>query len=317
MEDPDLIAILIPVGDLTKHVFSHKFNENRYLPPTEGFNDEPLISSREATPAYAMPQEDDSPGDEYEKSYRLLLDFDKPPKNPSKGYAFGTDQQKCDVLLGSRGARGISGVHFHILFDVVNKKTRFVLRDSSTNGTAVSYDGQAREEVRHQFTWILDLEKHEVKHRKSKKWEIEVLVRGLIFKIKLASHRTCEAEYQGEVEKFLKISRIANPSLGDLSIVSHTTEVAPSQSRTPRQRPVYISEGSLGKGSFGQVDRVIDVSTGAIYARKTFFEPSWERDEKRKKTQVEKWLDKIRREIRIMREHPHVSIDHPGGRDGR
>ena len=319
MEDPDLIATLIPMGDLTKHVFSYyKSNEGRYLPPTGGFNEDPVISSREATPvyAYAIPQKDDGK-DNYEKTYRLLLNFDKPPKDPSKGYAFGTDQQKCDVVLGSRGVRGISGVHFHISFDVINKKRRLVLRDSSTNGTAVSYDGQAEEEVRHHFPWILNLEKDEVEGGEIEEWKIRVHLRGLEFKVELASHRTCEVEYIDNVMKFLKFSRTADPPLDGLSIDSHTTEVAPSQSRTPGQRPVYISEGSLGKGSFGQVDRVIDVSVGAIYARKTFFEPSWARDEERKKAQREKWLDKIRREIRIMREHPHVSMIHLRGRDER
>lgn len=36
-----------------------------------------------------------------------------------------------------------------------------ILKDSSTRGTAVSYDGQAKEEVRHHFTWILEPEKEE------------------------------------------------------------------------------------------------------------------------------------------------------------
>lgn len=316
MEDPDLITTLIPVDDLTKHVFSYESNKNRYLPPAEGFNDDPVISSREITPAYDIPQKDDGE-DNYENMYRLLLNFDKePPKDLSKGYAFGTDEQKCDVVLAPRGVRGISGVHFHILFDVINKERRLVLRDSSTNGTAVSYDGQAEKEVRHRFTWILDLEKHTKKGGKAEEWRIKVHVRGLSFKVIFASHRTCEAEYEKKVTEFLNHSRsqTADPLLDGLSITSRTTEVAPSQSHTPGQRPVYVHEDFLGKGSFGQVDRVIDVSIGAIYAHKTFHEPSWAKSNER---QREEWLDHIRREIRIMREHPHVSIIHPSGRDGR
>ena len=56
------------------------------------------------------------------------------------------------------------------LKDNFDGKTHFILKDLSTNGTAVSYSGQASEEVRHYFIWILDLEKEEGK------WKIEVHV---------------------------------------------------------------------------------------------------------------------------------------------
>ncbi|KAL9100366.1 MAG: hypothetical protein Q9163_004248 [Psora crenata] len=284
MEDPDLIAILIPVDEdhYAENAFRRSENKNRCLPPTRRIDEGPAISSREPTPVYNLPQKDNS-GNDYKDTHRLQLIFDSPPKDPTKGYAFGTDKLKCDVLLASRGVRGTSGVHFHITFDVINKERRLVLRDSSTNGTAVSYNGQAENE------------------------EIKVHVRRLQFKVKLVSHRTCEAEYKKNVGNFLNYSRTADPLLGGLSINSYTTEVAPSQSRTPGQRPVYIHEKELGKGSFGQVDRVIDVSTGVIYAYKTFYEPPWAKDKERRKCQLEKWRDKIRREIRIIMEHPHIS----------
>ena len=99
-----------------------------------------------------------------------------------------------------------------------------------------------------------------------------------MFRVELASHRTCEAEYEKNVGKFLEYSQTADPFLGGLSIDSYTTEVAPGQSRTPGQRPIYIHVEPLGKGAFGQVDKVIDVSTGAIYAHKTFHESPWARD---------------------------------------
>ena len=159
MEDPKLIVSLIPVDDLTKHVFSYKQNNERYVPPAGGFNDDPVVSSRESTPAYVISQTNHNGGDGYERMSRLLLNFDQPPKDPSKGFAFGTDKQRSDVVLAPRGVRGTSGIHFHISFDVINNEKRLVLRDSSTNGTAVSYDGQAKGEVRHHFTWILDLPK--------------------------------------------------------------------------------------------------------------------------------------------------------------
>lgn len=206
MEDPNLIATLIPLNDLTKHVFSYEHNGERSLPPTGGFNDGPVISSREATPQYELPQKDDRGGN-FENTYRLLLNFDNPPMDPSKVYAFGTDRQKCDVLLAARGVHGISRVHFHISFDVIDGVSHLVLRDSSTNGTAVSYDGHGSEDVRHHYTWVLDLWEHEEGGEGCK---IKVRVQGLSFEVKLASHRTCEAEYDLNVRMFLNRSRSQN-----------------------------------------------------------------------------------------------------------
>ena len=302
MEDPNLIAILIPADEYAyaENAFGHRDNQGRCLPPTtKTENDAPAISSREATPARELLNDE---GHDDHKKHRIRLTFDEKPKDPMKGYAFGTDKQKCDVLLGPRGFRDISGVHFHITFDVIRGERCLVLRDSSTNGTAVSYDGQAEKEVRRHFPWILNLKK------RVGKWEVKVHVRRLEFKVELASHEACKAEYEEKETEFLKLSQTADPPLGGLSIDSHTTEVAPSQSRTPGQRPVYIHEEPLGKGSFGQVDRVIDVSTGAIYAHKAFHEPLWAKHTERRRREKKEWLDQIRREIRIVMEYPHVSM---------
>ncbi len=302
-EDPDLIATLIPIDEsyYAESAFSLDHNEKRCIPPTHSRDEGPAISSREPTPARSLQQDDNN---DYSRKHCLRLTFKQQPKDPAKGFAFGTDQQKCDVLLGARGVRDTSGVHFHITFDVIGGEKCLVLRDSSTNGSAVSYDGQAEHEVRHRFTWILNLEKPKSQNGDEKEWKVQVHVRRLSFKFELASHRTCQAKYNRKVDESLKLSRTADPSLCGLSIESHITEVAPSQSRTPGQRPIYIRAGLLGKGSFGQVNRVIDVSTGAIYARKTFYQPPSTDKERRR------WLDQIRREIRIMREHPHVSMTH-------
>ncbi len=152
MEDPNVIATLIPVDKekRAENAFCHGENEERYLPPTRGIAEGPTISSQEATPAQEQPDNDHR---EYDSTHRLQLTFDKAPKDPTKGYSFGIDPQKCDVLLGNRGAHGISGLHFYITFDdTIDDKKHLILRDSSTNGTVVSYSDQAEEEVRHHFT---------------------------------------------------------------------------------------------------------------------------------------------------------------------
>ncbi|KAF7502516.1 hypothetical protein GJ744_005637 [Endocarpon pusillum] len=143
---------------------------------------------------------------------------------------------------------------------------------------AVSYGGQAEKEVRHHFTWILDLK------REMGKWEIQVHVRGLRFKVDLASHETCKAKHDKNVQDFLQDNPTAPPSLDVLGIQSHTATAQCSQPLTPRQLPIYICERKLGTGSFGSVDKVIDVSTGAIFARKEFYESQWGKGGNRRKT---------------------------------
>ena len=302
MEDPNLIATLIPVNDYKRaeKAFCLEKNESRYLPPTQEIPEYPAISSREATPAQELSNDDYR---EYDSTHRLQLTFGEKPKDPSKGYCFGTNLEKCDILLGDRGAYGISGSHFYVTFDDqfkdnVDGKPHLILKDLSTNGTAVSYSGQASEEVRHRFIWILDLEKEEGK------WEIKINVRGLEFKVEFASHETCEAEYDENVKKFLKYSRTADPAIDGIQLDSFMT----TGSLTPGQCPIYIHERNLGRGSFGGVDKVVNVSTGAIYACKEFYEPQWRKGKERRRQQREDWLNQVRREIRIMEDNPHVSI---------
>ena len=51
MEDPNLIATLIPVDTIkrAKKTFYHKKNELRYLPPTQEIPEGPIIFNWEAT----------------------------------------------------------------------------------------------------------------------------------------------------------------------------------------------------------------------------------------------------------------------------
>lgn len=77
------------------------------------------------------------------------------------------------------------------------------------------------------------------------------------------------------IEDFLKDSRTTLPPLDMLGIYSHMTTAQPIQPLTPRQYSTYIRERKLGSGSFEGVDKVINVSTGALYARKIFCGPQW------------------------------------------
>ena len=121
MEDPNLIATLIPVDTIKRaeKAFCRKKNELRYLPPTQEIPEGPTIFSREATPTLKLFNDDHL---EYDFTHRLQLTFDKKPKDPSKGYCFATNWEKYDVLLGDSGAYSISEL-ISTLISMTSSKT--------------------------------------------------------------------------------------------------------------------------------------------------------------------------------------------------
>jgi serine/threonine protein kinase len=80
---------------------------------------------------------------------------------------------------------------------------------------------------------------------------------------------------------------LATP-MQQLIMPSQDTSVTASGSATPRRGPIYLQHERIGKGSFGRVYRVTDVSTGIDYAGK--------------------YIDHsdCRREVAVMREVDHV-----------
>ena len=281
MEDPNLILTLKATGDYAKYAFCRPHNSDRYLPPSHEVVDECInVSSREATP-FTIPETE---VDGEDCSHRNRLTFYQTPKNTQQGYVFGTDPRVCDVLLGNRGRYRVSNRHFCITFD---EQKRVVLRDFSRWGTSVSYDGQARNQIRHHFTWIINLD-----HEKFDTKTIKVKVAGIedfTFEIKLAEHKTCKDGYGMRLNSYLEESRTALPPFKMLGIHSQEATAAPTQPLSPGQRPIYVKSDELGRGEFGRVYRVIDVSTGLTFAGKTFL------------------LD-CQGEVEIMRRVSHVSM---------
>ncbi len=72
MEDLNLIAMLIPHHDyeLAKKAFHLLHNSAQYLLPTKGITETPIISSREAIPAWQGPIEVN-----YNSFYHIQLTF--------------------------------------------------------------------------------------------------------------------------------------------------------------------------------------------------------------------------------------------------
>lgn len=257
MEDPNLILTLEAVNERAARVFCHPHNQNRYVAPW----DDGIISfdTRECTPSVHPGAEEQS-----ERSSKLQLKFDLPPKDAQPGFIFGSNPAVNDVILGGR-RHGISGRHFNITFDT---QRRLVLKATSKASMAVSYGGQGATQARTNFTWIL-----------FQGLDIVVIVQdNLCFRVVPATHYNCEAEYHQRVDLYLKESRNALGPIGLLNIQSQETTAAPTQPHSPRELPIYYDDGRIGEGSFGRVSRVFDVSTGMVYASKEFVTGRWNRE---------------------------------------
>lgn len=95
MEAPHLTAtlILLDTFHYPENAFRRNDNKERCLPPIRGSIDVLAIGSREPTPARSLSPKDSTENNP-ESKHRILLKFNPPPKNPSKRYAFGTDEQR-------------------------------------------------------------------------------------------------------------------------------------------------------------------------------------------------------------------------------
>ena len=264
MDDPNVWLILTPDDNHGRAADAFRLPHNRrfYVPPTDSSDTGP---SRQATPV-----ENETQPNTLEHLHRLILTFDHELKVPGR-VSFGTDPELCDLLLAPRrGGHNFSFRQFHITFD---DKRRPILIDASTNGTAVGYDRQAKDERRNHFRWIFFDDKYK---------EIVVIVQkqGLSFRIHHPRHEISRnQEYQWNLDRFIANSSselfgFGHIRLGDPSVPSN--EVVSSS-----QDPIYLENAEIGRGGFGRVCKVVNASTGDEYARKQFFHKTgWEQEVK-------------------------------------
>ncbi|KAG8530168.1 uncharacterized protein KY384_005651 [Bacidia gigantensis] len=287
MSDPAIIATLFPCDTraLALDAFRHDYNSDRYLPGS--IRNLSTQSSRETTPSESEWDNDSAP--------RIVLRFDKRPKDPSKGFAFGSNRRLCDVFLGNHHPSGMSGVHFYLTFGIAaDKKHHLMVRDVSRNGMSVSYDDQGGDEKRCQYTWFLDLV-----DEGEQKMIVKVHLVGLSFEIHLPDHHECREQYDASVEEFVQNTETSDLPVDLLGIHSDASTAMVSQPSSPRQRPFFVTRLELGSGAFGSVDKVVDERTRATYARKTF---------KKRRGEGIDWLRRYRKEFDIMDNNPHANI---------
>jgi len=250
MDDLNTILTLTPADKLglAFGAFRLPHNRSRYVKPSAFMDNSP---SRETTPCESL--DDDVPVDDSRYHHCIIMTFGQETRKEGR-FTFGSDPDLCDVLLASkRGQHKISRRHFYITFD---DQQRPVIIDNSTNGLTVSYDGQAENERRSHFHWII--------FDNFKKITVTLRKNGLAFDIHLPQHyKTHREEYKNKVNIFTADAPSEHLlAFDNLALRSQGTSFAPSESLSPSKRPIYLKRRELGRGAFGLVRKVIDASTG-------------------------------------------------------
>ena len=134
---------------------------------------------------------------------------------------------------------------------------------------------KAGDELRSHFTWII--------FPGFKTIEVSIPRADLSFKIKLGRHEDRDEEFFANVDAVFPPSvrmgegGLATPML-QLHIPSGDGSIASSGIATPRRGAIYLQHERIGKGAFGRVYRVTNVSTGKDYAGKSIDNSDCERE---------------------------------------
>lgn len=152
------------------------------------------------------------------------------------------------------------------------------MRDTSTYGTIVKYDGKGGEKRRH-FTWIIG--GHSILDKTN---EIVIQIDDdLKFQI-VVSKPTFPDLFFNNVNQFrAEVAENDELPFGALGLQSAISTAAASGTQTPErgqegthkpnQNSILLRRKTLGKGAFSVVYHVWDVSTGFEYASKKFRHP--------------------------------------------
>ncbi|KAK5726559.1 hypothetical protein LTS12_027423 [Elasticomyces elasticus] len=125
--------------------------------------------------------------------------------------------------------------------------------------------------MRSRDRWILSYEPSS-----KRKWEkIEVRAGALKFEVRFPNHEVGEAVYVENLRTLYHRCSNAAPCVHalDLGANEFPPTEAPSQAHTPTNTAIYIDDGYIKKGAFGEVRRAIKARDGRTYALKWFRPP--------------------------------------------
>lgn len=214
--------------------------------------------SRECTPYVSRPPE-----------IELHLKFHPKPKDPTRGFVFGTDddketEEKCDVVLSGnpdpdpQKKYGISRQHFCIDF---NWKSGFLrLNNISRYGT-----GMRAPSIKNGQRML----KSNTMHMLHPAEQTRVQVGSLAFDLFFPERGIHQRQYELNWEAFAEDCGHAVPNLGGLGIEPQR-DITRFLVRRESRYNTYLFHNEIGKGEFGSVCKASDHRTAELFAAKKF-----------------------------------------------
>jgi hypothetical protein len=173
----------------------------------------------------------------------------------------------------------------------------------STHGTAVGYEGQNKNEIRLNETWILAYGPGMPPLR-----DITIASGGLVVNIEFPNHQRKDAEYLKNLRALInKIKEDEVPGVQGLGLISPAVTEPPSETQTTSERLIYFRQFEIGKGTFGRVFKLIRARDGKYLAGKVLVPPVTSK--KRRRGDIDPtWIIGVRREYTLAKDNPHVSF---------
>lgn len=254
--NPNVVARLVALNERTRRAWAHPHNKAFYRPAS--FQD--LV--RDGRSRDTTPFEDDIDGNVavQDTEPELRIDLNNYPKNMSKGWVFGSDQNACDVYCGDYDKEKRYNIGRQTFAISLSKQGNVIFKHlKNTNRTQIQYNDQRLGE-QGEFEYIMLPYCKKIIVTSVKHLEFEVIVPGPGTPKDLCNRLRTQ---------FLTI---ATPPMSLLTFDSGSTTPGSSLASTPKTAPLYFvrKDRVLGSGSFGKVYIVVDVSTGVEYAGKTF-----------------------------------------------
>ena len=266
--------------DLSRTVLQiSAFEENSIKALNNSHNQGFIVSDKlSERPSLSRHQREETPSVE-PRTVLAVLRTDHYPFDPLLGWVFGSDEETCDVLIGTRD-QGVSRKHFRI--DHNWRTMTLVLTNISTHGTHM-IDPETGDS--HRITTsraIFGTEQH------------RITLGAVNLTLRIPSRNQAQqAGYSLSIQRLGQEVVQATPSIRGLNIQS-TGAVTPAVVGRKRK---FVLRGVIGNGAMATVYKAIDAETGDLFAAKEYDFGD----------KLEARLRSMRNEVKILQKLKHVS----------
>ena len=258
-QSPNLAFTLVAGNERAKQMWADPYNSSRYVPASftrKGRKDPSAGDDSLDVPESENKNDQSKAKGKKDTEPALRFLFNNWPKDFAKGYVLGSDDKSCDALLGDPGDQ----ISEQALAFTFNQQHELVMNVTSDKRTSVTFNEQ-KVARRTRFSWIFPRAKRNIRVLVEGVLEFEVLLPKYGIYNKDEFHRNCES--------FLNSAAGGIPPGGDLEF--NSTAIAGQASGTPSPwEPFYLRGTILGSGAYGDVQKVLRMPDGKVFAAKSF-----------------------------------------------